>query len=78
MRELSLRLTQIQELMSNFDNIQTEIEELSQNIDEQISERELTESEFYSQIASAQLIIDSLSAKEKNSDNGSAKSSCCK
>lgn len=78
-REISLRLVQLQELMSSFDRTQTEIEELSQNLEDQILERDNTDSEFYKQIALAQELIDLFSAKNKeaNASEGSVKSSCC-
>lgn len=50
-KELSLKVAQLQELSVSFDCLQTEIEELSENLVEQIAQHEITESEFISQIA---------------------------
>lgn len=78
MKEISLRLNQLNELMCNFNCVQTEMEEYSDNLDEQISERNITETEFFTQIAFAQELVELFSTKNKEdrASNG-ATSSCC-
>ena len=75
-REITLRLSQIQELLTKFDSVQIEIEELSSNLEEQMMERDTTESEFYSQIALAQEIIDSVSSHKEDGNESTSSTSC--
>lgn len=77
-RELSLRLTQLQELLSKFDSVQSQIEEIDQNLDQQMSERDSTESEFYSMISFTQEFISLNSESCKENKSESFHSSCSK
>lgn len=79
-KELTLRLAQTQDLLREFDSIQSNIEELSDNIEEQLNERLITENEYFPQIAFAQDIIDSLTNNTIQSDKNitqSEKNICC-
>uniref|UniRef100_A0A2A4JLG7 CCHC-type domain-containing protein n=1 Tax=Heliothis virescens TaxID=7102 RepID=A0A2A4JLG7_HELVI len=77
-RELSLRLTQLQELLSKFDSVQSQIEDIAQNLDKQMSERDSTESEFYSMISFTQELVSLNSESSKENKSESFHSSCSK
>ncbi|KAG7307103.1 hypothetical protein JYU34_007243 [Plutella xylostella] len=76
-KELTIRLTKIENLFFEFDNIQTRIELLCDD-EQQYLERELFESQYYSTVSIAQEIIENYSKfnENKNENHGSNKSTC--
>ncbi|XP_047997254.1 uncharacterized protein LOC125234877 [Leguminivora glycinivorella] len=75
-KELSLRLDGLRKIMVDYDAVQVQLEDICSNLDEQIAERTQTESLFYSQIALAQDIIDTFSAKNGGGNDSTKFSSC--
>lgn len=78
--ELQLKLTRLQSLLSQFDEVQGNIESLSSDPEQQVSEREVIEDKFCSLIAQAQDYIQRYSKAHKENennfeDNNSTKSS---
>lgn len=78
-KELTIRLTKIENLFFEFDHIQTRIELLCDD-EQQSLERELFESQYYSTVSIAQEIIENYSKSNenlnKNENHCSNKSSC--
>lgn len=58
-KELTLRSERLDSLFSDYNRIQTQIEVLCASPDEQLKERELFESQFYSSMSEASLLIGS-------------------
>lgn len=65
-KDLSMRVDKFQELLSDFTEVQSEIELGSATIDEQLTERENIETQFFSLLSTAQVLIES-SSSHKNS-----------
>lgn len=57
--ELQMRITKMENIFQEFENIQSEIECISENLDEQLLERESFESNLYSKLALAMQLIKS-------------------
>lgn len=66
--ELQLRLTKIEEIWDGFDQLQTELEELDPS---QASSRESFEDNYFSVVAKARIIIDSVAQPSPTSNNSS-------
>ncbi|KAL4706094.1 hypothetical protein ACJJTC_017874 [Scirpophaga incertulas] len=58
LKELSLRLSKLQDLFTNFDEVQMKIEELDPESDKQLKERQDVENRFYHLIAQTQDLIE--------------------
>lgn len=70
--ELTLRLTKLQELSDNFDDVQSQIESLDPDMFKQLAEREETENKFFHFIGLAQELLDAFnSSKSKQGDEAS-------
>lgn len=67
-REISLRLESLQDLLRKFDDVQTDIENMCPDEDEQLEEREKSETLFYSAISSAQELVMASSNRKRSSD----------
>lgn len=73
--ELKFRLTRIENILQEFDILQTEIESLCDCPDEQYADRDLIETQYYRLVASAHTV---LAAKtNKREDGGPRHHSCC-
>ncbi|CAG9132562.1 unnamed protein product [Plutella xylostella] len=69
--ELTVRLSKIEEMYTEYDSIQCDLENLSPIPDEQYKERELFEAEYYRAVAAAREVVDSGSAEGVHASSAS-------
>lgn len=65
-KELALRVDKIQELLSDFNVLQSNIELLSSNEDEQLTERDLIETQFFSLLSTANELIECANLEKRS------------
>ncbi|XP_022828982.1 uncharacterized protein LOC111358223 isoform X2 [Spodoptera litura] len=65
-KEISLRVDKFQELLSDFNIIQSDIELLSSNDDEQLNERDSIESQFFSLLSTAKELIECANSEKRS------------
>uniref|UniRef100_A0A2A4JL65 Uncharacterized protein n=1 Tax=Heliothis virescens TaxID=7102 RepID=A0A2A4JL65_HELVI len=75
-KEISLRVDKFEELLSDFNVIQSNIELLSSNDDEQITERDFVESQFFSLLSMAKELIECASLEKKSLHDESISNQC--
>lgn len=73
-KELSLRVDKFQELLSDFNVLQSDIELLSSNEDEQLTERDLIESQFFSLLSMAKDLVECANLEKESVNDGSMSS----
>ncbi|KAL4719581.1 hypothetical protein ACJJTC_013373 [Scirpophaga incertulas] len=56
-RDISMRIDKFQDLLSEFNTLQTDIEMHSTNMDEQLAERDIIEAQFFSLLSMAHEIV---------------------